>query len=131
MNNIFQGVKNSKKQGDIGLGYAVAYYSRIGTVSIPLTDSQDYDLIVDIDDKIQRIQVKTTQFKTIYDKYQVSLSTNGGNKSRNTVKTFDKIQADILFVLCSDGSQFSIPTNIITSKYSLNLCSKIEKYQIT
>lgn len=30
------------------MAYAIAYYSKLGyTISIPLTDSQDYDLIVD------------------------------------------------------------------------------------
>lgn len=30
------------------MAYAIAYYSKLGwTISIPLTDTQDYDLIVD------------------------------------------------------------------------------------
>ncbi len=49
--------KNSKKQGDIGLGAAIAYFTFKGfTVSIPLTDSQDYDLVVDDGHKLSRIQ---------------------------------------------------------------------------
>lgn len=45
---MFENVINSKKQGDVGMCYAIAYYSRLGwTVSIPITDSQDYDLLVE------------------------------------------------------------------------------------
>lgn len=45
---MFENAINSKKQGDIGMCYAMAYFSKIGyTVSVPITDSQDYDLIVD------------------------------------------------------------------------------------
>ena len=37
---------NSKRQGNIGIGAAIAWFTVHGyTVSIPLTDSQDYDLI--------------------------------------------------------------------------------------
>lgn len=47
--------KNSKKQGDAGLGEAIAYFTRLGyTVQLPLTDSQDYALVVDIDGNIIR-----------------------------------------------------------------------------
>ena len=45
---MFKNAINWKKQGDIGMCYAMAYYSKLGwTISIPITDSQDYDLIVD------------------------------------------------------------------------------------
>ena len=40
--------ESNKQKGNAGLGIAVAYYSSNGyTVSIPLNDTQDYDLIVD------------------------------------------------------------------------------------
>ena len=45
---MFEKAKNSKAQGDIGLSQAIAYFAKEGyTVCIPLTDSQDYDLIVE------------------------------------------------------------------------------------
>ena len=45
---LFENAINSKKQGDIGMCYAMAYYAKLEwTVSIPVTDSQDYDLVVD------------------------------------------------------------------------------------
>ena len=41
---------SNKEKGNTGLGIAIAYYSANGyTVSIPLNDTQDYDLIVDKD----------------------------------------------------------------------------------
>jgi HJR/Mrr/RecB family endonuclease len=55
---------NTKKQGDVGLGQAIAWFTRNSyTVSLPLTDSQDYDLIVDKDNVLYRVQVKTTSNK--------------------------------------------------------------------
>lgn len=39
---------NPRKQGNAGLGIAIAYFSRIGVdVAIPLTDTQRYDLVID------------------------------------------------------------------------------------
>lgn len=38
----------NKEKGNSSLGIAIAYYASNGyTVSIPLNDTQDYDLIVD------------------------------------------------------------------------------------
>ena len=38
----------NKQKGNCGLGMAIAYFSTNGyTVSIPLNDTQDYDLIVE------------------------------------------------------------------------------------
>lgn len=40
--------KSNKEKENSGLGIAIAYYSTSGyIVSIPLNDTQDYDLIVD------------------------------------------------------------------------------------
>ena len=45
--------KNSKKQGDAGLGIAIEYFTTKGyCVCIPLTDSQEYDLVVEIQNKL-------------------------------------------------------------------------------
>lgn len=54
---MFSHLKNSKLQGNVGM----AFYSKLGRiVSIPMTDSQDYDLLVDNGENILKIQVKTT-----------------------------------------------------------------------
>lgn len=58
----FRTFANPRKQGNAGLGIAIAYLSRIGAdVAIPLTDTRRYDLIiVHDDDGMERVQVKTT-----------------------------------------------------------------------
>lgn len=129
---MFNNVQIFKKQGDIGMSYAIAYYSKMGyTISIPLTDSQDYDLIVDNGINLLKIQVKTTDHKSIYDIYQVSLKTCGGNRSCQNIKTFDKNSSDLLFVLTSDGTCYSIPTSEIKCKCSLNLGESYQQYKVS
>lgn len=59
--------KTNKEKGNSGLGIAIAYYSSKGyTVAIPLNDTQDYDLVVDKDEKLYKVQVKATACKTKY-----------------------------------------------------------------
>ena len=78
---------SNKDKGNSGLGIAIAYYSTNGyTVSIPLNDTQDYDLIVEKDNKLSRVQVKATSCKTKYGVYQVPLKSCGGTLGK-TYKT--------------------------------------------
>ncbi len=127
---MFENAINSKKQGDIGMCYAIAYFSKLGyTISIPITDSQDYDLIIDNGIKLLKVQVKTTKFKR-YNSYQVALKTSGGNKSQNNIKTFDFNSSDLLFILVDNGDMYCIPTSTISNKHSLNLDNSQIKFKV-
>lgn len=130
---MFENVINSKKQGDVGMCYAIAYYSKLGwTVSIPITYSQDYDLLVEnTDNNILKVQVKTSRYLTEGGTYQVSLKTCGGNKSGQTIKKMDKNYIDLVFVLVDDGSCYSIPTERIESSGSINLGDKYSEFKVS
>jgi len=44
---ILDGHRNTKKQGDAGVGMAIGWCVSVGwTVCVPLTDSQEYDLVI-------------------------------------------------------------------------------------
>lgn len=92
--------RNTKIQGSIGLGQAIAYFTKAGyTVSIPLNDSQDYDLIVEIDEKLYKIQVKTTTIKARGSGYyQPFIRQSCKNTKRNYVKVATELKYDYLFV---------------------------------
>ena len=104
---------------------AIAYFATIGaTVSLPLTDSQEYDLIADVDGKLSRVQVKTTNFVK-REHYYVELRTKGGNKSgTGKTKKFDPSMVDQLFILTGDGKQFLVPTKELKNINSLTLTEK-------
>lgn len=128
---MFGNVNNFKQQGNIGMAYDIAYYTKLGyVVSIPLTDSQDYDLIIDTGIKLLKVQVKTTDFKTKHGIYQVGLKTCGGNKSNSTVKKFNQNSSDLLFVLTSDGTCYSIPRSSISTTCTINLGDTYIKYKV-
>lgn len=122
--------KNTKKQGDVGLSFAIAYFSSKGhNVSIPLTDSQDYDLIVDIDDKLYKVQVKTSSYIR-NNVYSVSISTKGGNRSYSTIKKFNNQMVDYIFILTENKDMYLIPTTILTNTSSINLSEKYQEYRV-
>lgn len=120
----------NKEKGNTGLGIAIAYYSANGyTVSIPLNDTQDYDLIVDKDNVLKKVQVKAISCKTKYDKYQVALKSCGGTKGK-TYKTVIETNIDELFIVTDTMNIFIIPIEVIKNKSTINLCEKYEKYKI-
>lgn len=126
---MFDECRNWKKQGDMGVGAAIAYFAMQGhTVLFPLSDSEDYDLVVDISGDLLKIQVRTTQNKSKYGIFEANLKVCGGNTKRNYVhKTGNMLSYDLLFVLTSDGDQYLLPKEEIK-----DLKSKVclgEKYQ--
>ena len=96
---------------------AIAWLTRAGFgVWIPLGHSPDADLIARRDDRLLRVQVKTsTALRN--DRYEVSLATKGGNRSwSGLVKTIDPSRYEYLFVLVGDGRQWFIPAAQIMAK---------------
>jgi hypothetical protein len=123
--------KNYKIQGNAGIGAAIAYFSKLGNiVSIPLTDSQEYDLIADDHIRLNRIQVKTTWSITKYGIYKCALRTCGGNKSGYTCKKFNNKNCEFLFILCGNNDEYVIPSCDITTTSFICLGEKYLKYKI-
>lgn len=121
----------NKEKGNTGLGIAIAYYTSNGyIVSIPLNDTQDYDLIVDKNNKIEKIQVKATSCKTKYNVYQVSLKSTGGTNGK-TYKTVVDTKIDKLFIMTDKLDIYIIPIEKIQNRTTLNLCNKYEEYKIS
>ena len=121
---------SNKEKGNAGLGIAIAYYSANGyTVSIPLNDTQDYDLVVDKYNILKRVQVKATSCKTKYGVYQVPLKSCGGTSGK-TYKTIINTDIEEIFILTGNMSMYIIPKEDIKNKTTLNVCSKYKKYQV-
>ena len=122
--------ESNKQKGNAGLGIAVAYYSSNGyTVSIPLNDTQDYDLIVDKNNFLKKVQVKATSCKTKYNRYQVALKSCGGTKGE-TYKTIIDTKIDEVFIVTDTMEMFIIPIEEIKNKSTLNLSEKYEKNKV-
>ena len=122
---------NPRHQGEIGLSDAIGWFGRRGlTVSIPLADNQPYDLVVDVDGALARVQVKTATGRSAYGRFLVSLETAGGNQSFHTRKPFDPGVVDLVYVLTDDGGRHVIPSAAITARRTISLGEKWAPYQV-
>lgn len=116
-------------QGNLGLGAAIAYYtSKCIPVSIPLNDTQGYDLIID-DGNLKRVQIKTTKFKSNTG-YVVQLKNSGGASGRGVIRSFDKSKSDILFILTKSGERYEIPTSIIKAISAITLNDTYDIFKV-
>ena len=98
-------LETNKDKGRAGLSLAIAYYGTQGyTISLPLNDTQWYDLIIEKDGVFQTVQCK---FTSSVDN-TISLRSTGGTKG----SVYDKLlehPIDILFCADKDINMYSIP----------------------
>ena len=128
---IFSECKTTTDQGNIGLAKAIYELRILGyRISVPLTENQNYDLVVDKDDKLERVQVKTTAQKSDYGVFKVNLRTLGGNQSFHTIKKHKKGDYEQLYVLTDDDVSYLIPDEEINNVNSINLGESRNKNKI-
>lgn len=120
--------ESNKDKGRAGLAAAIGYFGTHGyTVSIPLNDTQDYDLVVD-NGKLYRISVKATGQKTAYGVSVVSLRNTGGTKGDVYGRECDK-SIDFVFVLNEEGEQWLLPKEVLTTN-SIHLGKNYKQYKL-
>ncbi len=116
------GSAHRRKQGDLGEAAAIEWLTRAGAANvwIPLFHSPDFDLIAEQDDRLIRVQVKTSggQVKRSVQsnsrRYQVQLCTRGGNQSWTGLsKLFSPTRCDYVFILVADGRRWFVPSPAI------------------
>ena len=107
---------------------AIAYFGANGyTGSVPLNDTQDYDLVVDMGGDLKKVQVKATNSKHSANSYSLLLKTVSGT-TRKVYKTVVDTDIDYLFCLCGDGTMFLIPKEEIKNRNTLCLSTSKSKY---
>ena len=124
--------KNSKKQGDAGLGQAIAYFTMLGyDIALPLTDSADWDLIVEMEDGLKRVQVKTSSQLSSTGVMKFNCDVKGGNQSFNKpAKTIQQQQWELIFLHhLVTKKQALIPKEVLVTKGQINLGSSQCKYK--
>ncbi len=100
-------------------------------VFLPIGHSRDIDLITVIDNRVVRVQVKTsTQYRD--GRWEVTLCTRGGNRSwSGLVKVLDPTRYDRLFVLVGDGRRWYIPSSAVAGGSHITLGGpKYAEYEI-
>ena len=96
-------MRTTQRKGDIAVSQAIARFTTMGyDVALPLTESAPYDLIVDIGDKLVRVQVRYCSVR------EVALRRVHSNSKGYVVKK-TKIDAyDWLYVFKNTGEEYLI-----------------------
>ena len=97
---------NRKQIGRIGLSMAINYFTCQGyTISLPINDTQWYDLVVEKDGKFYTVQCKATQSESGDIDFRSTGGTNGG--------VYDNLlnhsELDYLFCVNKDLNMWLIP----------------------
>lgn len=118
---------NTNTKGNIALGKAISYFTENEyTVSIPLNDSQYYDLIIEKDNVFQTIQAKYTSEKG-NNGFKCSLRTISGTSRKPIYSVKDK-KVDFIFCYCSNGDMYLIPTEAFKNNTGIMLVREKSKY---
>ena len=120
-------------QGNLVLGRAISYFVSQGIpVSIPLNDTQKYDLVADIDGRLCKISVKTSRNTNNGISYSVQLRNTGGNRTGEVRQVaFDNTTCDYVFVYLINEKIYLIPADKIEAKNSITVGNKYAEYEIT
>jgi bifunctional DNA-binding transcriptional regulator/antitoxin component of YhaV-PrlF toxin-antitoxin module len=121
-----------REQGDLGEFSAMEWFANQGAhIYLPLGHSPDVDLVVELDDQIFRLQVKTSTQRRRR-RWCIMIATRGGNQSWNGVsKYFDPTRCDFLFVHVGDGRRWLIPSYAVDGKAGLILGgSKYAQFEV-
>lgn len=113
---------NTNTKGNIALGQAIAHFtSQEYIVSLPLNDSQWYDLIIEKDGIFKTVQVKYTgELARNRVDYKCTLKTTSGT-TRTKLYSVVETPVDLLFCYCSNGETYLIPVKEITNTNSITL----------
>jgi hypothetical protein len=111
-----------REQGDFGELSAMCWLaSRGASLAIPIGNSRHWDFVAELDDRVFRVQVKTTRCRR-RGRWEVTVSTRGGNQSWSGVaKLLDRTRFDYLFVLVGDGRRWFIPAESVEGVVALRL----------
>ena len=108
---------NRKQIGRIGLSMAINYFTCQGyTVSLPMNDTQWYDLIIEKDGLFQTVQCKATQTENS----EISLKNTGGTKGSIYDRVINHSELDFLFCVNKNLQMWNIPVQDIINQGNCN-----------
>ena len=109
---------NRKQIGRVGLSMAINYFTIQGyTVSLPINDTQWYDLIVEKNNQFFTVQCKATQTKND----SIDLRSTGGTKGSVYDNALNHSKLDYLFCVNKDLKMWLIPIKDITTSKQIRL----------
>lgn len=96
-------MRDTQRKGDIAVSQAIASFTKMGfDVSLPLTESASYDLIVDIGRKLMKVQVRYSSVK------EIPLRRIHSNSKGYVIKKTKPNAYDWLFIFKNTGEEYLI-----------------------
>jgi hypothetical protein len=96
-------MRTTQRKGDIAVAQAISTFTKLGyDVALPITESAAYDLILDISDKLIRVQVRFSSTK------DVELRRIHSNSQGYVIKKTRLDAYDWLYVLFADNREYLI-----------------------
>ena len=115
---------NRKQIGRIGLSMAINYFTIHGyTVSIPMNDTQWYDIVIEKDGKFETVQCKATQTQDD----RIDFRSTGGTKGKVYDNLLNHSELDYLFCVNKDLNMWLIPIKDITATKQISLRTEPNK----
>ncbi len=109
---------NRKQIGRLGLSMAINYFTIQGyTISLPINDTQWYDLIIEKDNQFFTVQCKATQTEND----SIDLRSTGGTKGSVYDNVLNHSKLDYLFCVNKDLKMWLIPVKDITTSKQITL----------
>jgi hypothetical protein len=96
-------MRETQRKGDIAVAQAIATFTKMGyDVSLPMTESAAYDLIIDTATELKRVQVRYTS------NGEVGLRRIHSNSLGYVIKKTRENAYDWLFILKATGEKYLI-----------------------
>lgn len=113
---------NSRRKGSIAVAEAIAYFINKGlTVLVPIADCDKYDLGIDLEGKINRVQCKYSNYKEPSGAFIVDLTTFGGYREKTYHTKYKDGDFDLLFIYCGNRDKYLIPAEKILGKSHISI----------
>lgn len=118
---------DANKKGNVGVSKAISWFLQSGyEVCLPFGDVARYDLVIEKNGKMKTVQCKyTSSISSAKNLIVRSRCTKGGKSI-----SYNKADADFLFVVCSSGDVYLFPGNLFWGRSSITLCNRYNKYKI-
>lgn len=115
-------MESTKQKGDSATGAAIQYFLSKGyEVCLPIGDKRDYDLVVEKNNLLSRVQVKYAGLYPGKDKCKVALRITGGNQSYKYSKTYSDDAFETLFVYTAKGQKYVLPWSSVTARNEITI----------
>ena len=113
------------------MSHAIHFYMTRGyEVCLPIGDKSDYDIVVEKNGALEKIQVKYGGLYPNKTGCRVALRVMGGNQSYHYAKKYSDSAFDILFVYTAKDELFEIPWAEIKVRSELSVeTPKYQKYK--